>query len=83
MYHVPLIALVTHFVGSRRARLGIGRYHGDDLQHISELVDTGAYRPVIDRTYPLGDAVEANRYVETGQKAGNVVLRVPQSSSDE
>ena len=34
----------------------------------------GEYRPVIDRTYPLEDVVEATRYVETGQKTGNVVL---------
>jgi hypothetical protein len=31
---------------------------------------------VIDRTYPLDEIVEATRYVETGQKTGNVVLRV-------
>ena len=31
---------------------------------------------MIDRTYPLDDVVDANRYVETGQKTGNVVLVV-------
>jgi hypothetical protein len=31
---------------------------------------------VIDRSYPLAEVVEATRYVETGQKTGNVVLRV-------
>jgi hypothetical protein len=31
---------------------------------------------VIDRRYALDDIVEATRYVETGQKTGNVVLRV-------
>jgi NADPH:quinone reductase-like Zn-dependent oxidoreductase len=77
MYHVPLAALVTRFVGSKRARLGIGRYHKDDLQLVKELVESGKYRPVIDRTYALDEVVEATRYVESGQKTGNVVLSVP------
>jgi NADPH:quinone reductase-like Zn-dependent oxidoreductase len=76
MYHVPLAALVTRFVGNRRAKLAIGRYHKEDLVLVKELVDSGKYRPVIDRRYDLEDVVEATRYVETGQKTGNVVLRV-------
>ena len=76
MYHVPLLALVTRFVGSRRATIGIGRYRKQDLLLVKELVDTSKYRPVIDRTYALDEVVEATRYVETGQKTGNVVLRV-------
>lgn len=76
MYHVPLVSLATRFVGSRRAKLGIGSYRKEDLQLVKELVDQGAYRPVIDRTYALDDVVEANRYVESGRKTGNVVLTV-------
>jgi NADPH:quinone reductase-like Zn-dependent oxidoreductase len=76
MYHVPLLALVTRFVGKRRAKLGMGRYRGADLRLVKELVDAGAYRPVIDRRYRLEDVVEATKYVETGQKTGNVVLTV-------
>ncbi len=80
MYHVPLLALITRFVGSRRAKLGIGRYRKEDLLLVKELVDTGKYRPVIDRTYALDQIVEATRYVETGQKTGNVVLRVSEAA---
>ncbi len=80
MYHVPLAALVTRFAGSRRAKLGIGRYRKEDLLLIKELVDTGKYRPVIDRRYALDEVVEATRYVETGQKTGNVVLRVSEAT---
>ena len=76
MYHVPLLALVTRFVGSRRATLGIGRYRKGDLLLVTELVDTGRYRPVIDRSYALDEVVEATRYVESGQKTGNVVIGV-------
>jgi NADPH:quinone reductase-like Zn-dependent oxidoreductase len=76
MYHVPILALVTRFVGSKRAKVGIGRYRKDDLLLIRNLVEQGKYRPVIDRTYALDEVVEAARYVESGQKSGNVVLRV-------
>jgi len=76
MYHVPLLALVTRFVGSKRATVGIGRYRREDLLLVKELVEAGKYRPVIDRTYALDQIVEATQYVESGQKAGNVVLRV-------
>lgn len=37
----------------------------------------GAYRPVIDRVYPLDEVVEANRFVESERKTGNVVLSMP------
>jgi NADPH:quinone reductase-like Zn-dependent oxidoreductase len=76
LYHVPLLQLATRFVGSKRAKLGIGTYRKDDLRLLAELIEAGEYRPVIDRTYPLEDVVEASRYVETHQKTGNVVLRV-------
>jgi len=76
MYHVPFVALGTRFARSRRAKLGIGRYRREDLLSVKALVEAGKYRPVIDRTYSIDDAVEANRYVQTGQKTGNVVLRV-------
>jgi NADPH:quinone reductase-like Zn-dependent oxidoreductase len=80
MYHLPFLALVTRLVGSRRATLGIGRYRREDLLLVKELVETGRYRPVIDRSYELDDVVEAVRYVESGQKAGNVVLRVGEAA---
>jgi NADPH:quinone reductase-like Zn-dependent oxidoreductase len=83
IYHVPLVALATRFVGSRRAKLGIGRYRREDLLLVKKRVDAGKYRPVIDRRYALEDVVEAVRYVETGQKTGNVVLRVSEAAPGE
>ena len=81
MWHVPLLILATRFVGSKRVLLPIPKYTKEDVLHVKELVDAGAYRPVVDRTYPLEDVVEATRYVETGQKTGNVVLSLTGTGS--
>jgi NADPH:quinone reductase-like Zn-dependent oxidoreductase len=47
-----------------------------DVLFLKEIIEAGKFRPVIDRTYPLEDVVEATRYVETEQKTGNVVLTI-------
>lgn len=46
------------------------------LPLLCDLVESGAVRIVIDRTYPLDQLAEAHRYVDTGRKRGNVVIRV-------
>ncbi|TAK01355.1 MAG: NAD(P)-dependent alcohol dehydrogenase [Chloroflexota bacterium] len=45
-----------------------------DLALIASLLEQGAIRPVIDRSYPLERIQEAHRYVEAGHKVGNVVI---------
>jgi NADPH:quinone reductase-like Zn-dependent oxidoreductase len=47
-----------------------------DLLVLGELAAAGKIAPVIDRTYPLREAAEAVRYVETGQARGKVVITV-------
>ena len=76
LWHVPLLALSTRWIGDKRVTLPIPKYTKADVLLLKELMETGRYRAVIDRRYPLEDVVEATRYVETGQKTGNVVLTV-------
>jgi NADPH:quinone reductase-like Zn-dependent oxidoreductase len=73
LYNFPL-ALLTKWFGKRRVVFDVSGYNRDDVLLLKELLEAGKYRPVIDRTYPLDDVVEATRYVESWQKTGNVVL---------
>jgi NADPH:quinone reductase-like Zn-dependent oxidoreductase len=73
----PVLALVTPLFGRRKVMFPIPRRADRELaEDLRELVGTGAFRPLIDRRYPLDQIVEAYRYVETGRKVGNVVVVV-------
>ena len=66
--------LVHKRFGDRKVVFEFPRFRKDDVLLLAELLADGRYRPVIDRVYALEEIVEATRYVETGQKVGNVVL---------
>jgi len=75
--HNLVLALWTSRIGDKKVVFPIPpRYTKQDVVFLRGLMEAGQYRAVIDRRYPLADVVEACRYVETGQKSGNVVLTV-------
>ena len=51
----------------------------DSLKFITELIESGRFTPLIDRTYPLEAIADAFAYVNSGQKTGNVMVRFPLS----
>jgi NADPH:quinone reductase-like Zn-dependent oxidoreductase len=68
------------FRSMRRKQKLIGlmyRETQDLLLALTELIETGKVTPVIDRTYPLGQAADAISYLKQGHAAGKVVLTVP------
>jgi NADPH:quinone reductase-like Zn-dependent oxidoreductase len=72
-----LLWLLHKKVGDRKVVFELPpRMLKEDIVLLKRLLEAGEYRPVIDRAFPLEDAVEAHRYVDTRQKVGNVVLTV-------
>jgi NADPH:quinone reductase-like Zn-dependent oxidoreductase len=47
-----------------------------DLQFVAELLEAGKIRPVIDKTFPLGEAPEAIRYLTAGHARGKIIITV-------
>lgn len=71
-----LLAITTSFGKGKRLLFPLPTITRDDVEFIKKLAENGHFKPVIDRTYRLDQIVEAYRYVETGTKTGNVILKV-------
>jgi NADPH:quinone reductase-like Zn-dependent oxidoreductase len=61
---------------SQRMTFFLAHQNKKDLAVLRELLESGKVTPVIDRTYPLGDAAEAIRYLENGHARGKVVIAI-------
>ncbi|MFO1427588.1 MAG: zinc-binding dehydrogenase [Steroidobacteraceae bacterium] len=53
-----------------------------DLETLAGMLQAGQIMPLVDRTYPLEQAAEAIRYLETGRARSKVVIAVDAPPDD-
>lgn len=69
-------ASVLSRFGSRKLAFMLSKSSDDDMRVMLDLVESGTVTPVIDRCYPLAEAAEAMRYLETLRARGKVIIQV-------
>ena len=77
-----VVRLLSWGIRRKASGRGVGysflfmKANGAQLQEITQLIEAGAIRPVIDRVFPLASTNEALAYVEAGRAKGKVVIKV-------
>ena len=70
------LALITPIIGNKKVIFPIPTNCVASVLLIKKLSEEGKFVAVIDRKYSLEEIAEAYRYVEKGQKIGNVVITI-------
>jgi NADPH:quinone reductase-like Zn-dependent oxidoreductase len=79
----PVMALVSRKVRARARKLGVRysflfmRADGEQLKKLAALYDAGALQPVLDRTFPFDETLDAMAYVDQGRAKGKIVVAMP------
>ena len=71
-----VLGMWTSMTTGKKVIIKSASQNKEDLLYLKELIEVGKIKAVVDRCYPLAQVAEAHRYVDTGQKKGNVAITV-------
>lgn len=83
----PVMALLSRKVRAQARKLGVRysfffmRANGAQLKTLAALYDAATLRPVLDRTFPFDETLDAIAYVEQGRAKGKIVVTMPSSGA--
>ena len=68
----------TSFSKGKKVKFGGGTAceKKENLEFLNDLIEEGKLKPVLDKSFPFADLIEAHRYTETGSKRGSVAIRI-------
>ena len=70
------LPFITKFKGGKQVKFPFPTDNKQDIIYFKKIIEDGKYRAIIDRKYSLEQIIEATKYVETGEKVGNVVITI-------
>ncbi|MCW5515705.1 NAD(P)-dependent alcohol dehydrogenase [Muriicola sp. Z0-33] len=78
---IPLLSrllpsLWVSWTTGKKMMTGLANPHKEDLDYLKDLIEAGHLKTVIERHYGLEEVAEAHRYIEKGEKKGNVVVKI-------
>ncbi len=70
------LSIITPLLKGKKVLFPMPSITKEDVKFIKQLIEQGKFRPVVDSVYKLEEITEAYIYVESGQKTGNVVIKI-------
>ena len=71
-----LLAPLRSMIWKRKIHTGVAAVSQENMEYFKELIDSGQYRPILEKTYNMDEVAEAHRHAEKGHKKGNIALKL-------
>jgi 2-desacetyl-2-hydroxyethyl bacteriochlorophyllide A dehydrogenase len=75
-FSIYLKAFFVSVFTKKKVKAGVATEKREDLAFLRNLCEQNLLKPVIDKIYPLEEVAKAHKYVDSGRKKGNIIIKV-------